>query len=375
MSELLELTQALVACPSVTPEDAGCQKLLIERLQNIGFHIEPMRFGQVDNFWARRGNQGPLIAFIGHTDVVPTGPTEQWTSPPFKPTVRDGYLYGRGTADMKANIAAMIIACEKFIASHPHHQGSIAFLITSDEEGPSIDGTAKVINVLQQRGELIDYCLVGEPSSKKLVGDQIKNGRRGTLSGELTVMGIQGHIAYPHLARNPIHQVIPALQELTTKHWDQGNAFFQPTSFQLSNIQAGTGAGNVIPGTLNLKFNFRYSPEVTAEQLQAQVQTILDKHALEYELQWHHSGKPFLTTPGKLVDACIAAVQKVNHVTPTLSTDGGTSDGRFVAEMGAEIVELGLCNASIHQIDECVKITDLYILATIYENILQQLIL
>lgn len=375
MSATLELTKTLVSRPSITPNDAGCQKILTDRLAKLGFQIEQLPFGDVSNFWARRGTQGPLLVFVGHTDVVPTGPLEQWTSHPFQPEIRDGYLYGRGTADMKGSLAAMLVACENFIAKHPDHAGSIAWLITSDEEGPSIDGTAKVVEVLKARNEKIDYCLVGEPSSTKQLGDILKIGRRGTLSGKLKVIGKQGHIAYPHLADNPIHKALPALNELINIQWDQGNAFFSPTSFQCSNIHAGTGVGNVIPGDINIQFNFRYSPEVTAEQLQQSVTTVLDKHALRYEMNWQHSGQPFLTTRGQLVDATIQAVTDVSHLTPELSTTGGTSDGRFIAPLGAQVVELGPCNHTIHQIDECVSIEELENLTLVYEKVLENLLI
>lgn len=374
MSATIELTKALVARPSITPNDAGCQKILTDRLAKIGFQIEQLPFGEVSNFWAQRGTAAPLLIFIGHTDVVPTGPLDQWKSEPFQPEIRNGYLFGRGAADMKGSIAAMLVACENFIAKHPNHTGSIAWLITSDEEGPSIDGTAKVVEVLKSRNTKIDYCIVGEPSSNKVLGDILKIGRRGTLSAKLKVIGKQGHIAYPHLANNPIHTALPALAELINIQWDNGNEFFQPTSLQISNINAGTGAGNVIPGEMKVQFNFRYSPEVTAEKLQQGVIEILDKHQLQYEIVWQHSGQPFLTTRGQLVDAAIKAVEAISNVTPELSTNGGTSDGRFIAPLGAQVVELGPCNHTIHQIDECVSVDELEQLTLVYEKILENLL-
>lgn len=373
-SNVIQLTQELVERPSVTPDDAGCQEILVNRLQRLGFEIEYLPFGPVKNIWARHGKNQPLFVFIGHTDVVPTGPLEQWISPPFKPEIRDGQLYGRGSADMKGSLAAMMVACENFIAKYPHHKGSIAWLITSDEEGISIDGTAKVVNVLQQRGEKVDWCLVGEPTSDKVMGDTVKIGRRGTLTGYLTIHGRQGHIAYPHLADNPVHRFSSALTELVNTAWDQGNEFFQPTSFQISNIHAGTGAGNVIPGHLEVQFNFRYSPLLTAEELQLRVENLLSKHNLEYSLRWHHSGKPFLTKRGELVDACVSAIQTVSHITPQLSTSGGTSDGRFIAAMGCQIVEFGPCNRTIHQINESVAVTDLNATTEIYQLIIEKLL-
>ncbi|TDY00099.1 succinyl-diaminopimelate desuccinylase [Thiohalophilus thiocyanatoxydans] len=374
MSETLKLAKALIERPSVTPEDAGCQPLLGERLKAIGFTLESMRFEEVDNLWARRGANGPLFVFAGHTDVVPTGPEEAWQSPPFSPTEHDGQLYGRGAADMKSSIAAMVTACERFVQQHPDHVGSIGFLITSDEEGPSINGTVKVVETLQQRNEPIDWCLVGEPSSTDRVGDVIKNGRRGSLGAILTVRGKQGHVAYPHLARNPVHQFAPALQELVSHEWDQGNDYFPPTTFQISNIQAGTGANNVIPGELEVQFNFRFSTEVTDEQLRRQVEAILDGHALDYAINWTLSGQPFLTPEDKLVAATQQAVQHVTGYPTTLSTAGGTSDGRFIAPTGAQVVELGPLNATIHQINEHTDIAELDTLSAIYEQILVNLL-
>jgi succinyl-diaminopimelate desuccinylase len=374
-SATLELAQALIAKESVTPEDAGCQKLLAERLSAIGFNFEDMPFGEVTNLWARRGNKAPLFVFAGHTDVVPTGPLDKWSTPPFTPTIKDGELYGRGAADMKSSIAAMVTACERFIVENPDHQGSIAFLITSDEEGPSINGTVKVVERLESRQEKMDWCLVGEPSSTRIVGDVIKNGRRGSLNGTLIVKGIQGHIAYPHLAKNPIHLAAPALSELADIEWDQGNEYFPPTSFQISNINGGTGATNVIPGEVEIIFNFRFSTEVTNDQLQQQVEAILDKHGLDYDLTWSLSGQPFLTPPAELVNATCAAITDVMDMEPELSTSGGTSDGRFIAPTGAQVLELGPINESIHKIDEHVSIEQLDKLSEIYEGILQRLLL
>ena len=374
MSDTLDLTIALISKASITPDDQGCQPLLAERLAEIGFHIENLRFGDTDNLWARRGTEGPIFAFAGHTDVVPTGPESNWRSPPFEPEIRDGLLYGRGTADMKGSIAAFVTACERFIAKHPDHIGSIAFLITSDEEGPATGGTIKVIETLEARNEKIDWCLVGEPSSTKQVGDVVKNGRRGSINGYLTIQGKQGHIAYPHLAENPIHLLTPALTELCSIEWDQGNDDFPPTSFQVSNLNSGTGVTNVIPGTADVVFNFRYSTEVTHEQLQQRVQTILDKYGLNYDLTWELSGKPFRTASGALVDAVKSAIKSTTGYNTELSTSGGTSDGRFIAPTGAQVIELGPLNATIHQVDECVSVTDLDILSEIYETLLAKLL-
>lgn len=374
MSQTLALTEQLISRNSVTPDDKGCQQLLADRLAEYGFVAEHLRFGEVDNLWLRRGTSGPLFTFAGHTDVVPTGPIQNWASDPFQPEIRDGMLYGRGTADMKGSIAAMVTACERFVTNHPQHNGSIAFLITSDEEGPAVGGTVKVIETLESRNEKIDWCLVGEPSSTDRVGDVVKNGRRGSLNGRLTIKGKQGHIAYPHLANNPIHQLTPALAELCAIEWDQGNADFPPTSFQISNINAGTGATNVIPGTADVVFNFRYSTEVTHDELQLRVETILDKHELVYELDWELSGKPFRTASGKLVDAVQSAIADVTGYETSLSTSGGTSDGRFIAPTGAQVIELGPLNATIHQIDECVSVADLDTLSQIYETLLVKLL-
>lgn len=374
MSATLDLTKALISRDSVTPQDKGCQQLLAERLSVIGFDIEHLRFEDTDNIWARRGSTGPVFAFAGHTDVVPTGPVENWHSNPFEPEIREGLLYGRGAADMKGSIAAMMTACERFIAEYPKHNGSIAFLITSDEEGPATGGTKRVIETLEARGEKIDWCLVGEPSSTDKVGDVVKNGRRGSLNGHLTIKGKQGHIAYPHLADNPIHLMVPVLSELCSLEWDQGNEDFPPTSFQVSNLNSGTGVTNVIPGTSDIVFNFRYSTESTHEQLQQRVESVLKKHAIDYDLTWELSGKPFRTASGPLVDAAKAAIVHITGYATVLSTSGGTSDGRFIAPTGAQVVELGPLNATIHQVDECVSVKDLDTLSDIYENLLQNIL-
>ena len=375
MTPTLALAVDLVRRPSVTPEDAGCQPLLAGRLEALGFRTEPMRFGEVDNLWARHGSEGPLLCFAGHTDVVPTGPPADWTSPPFAPTVRDGCLYGRGAADMKGSLAAMVTACERFLSNHPRPRGSIAFLVTSDEEGPAVDGTVRVLETLAGRGERIDWCLVGEPTSLERLGDAVKNGRRGSLNGRLTVHGVQGHIAYPARSENPIHRFAPALAELCALEWDRGNAFFPPTTFQVSNIASGTGAENVIPGHLDTRFNFRFSTEVTASELQARVEAVLRRHGLRYELAWNLSGNPFLTPRGTLVEATRQAVREVAGVDPDVNTAGGTSDGRFIAPTGAEVVELGPLNATIHKVDECVGVEDLERLSAIYERLLERLLL
>ena len=375
MSETLDLAMDLIVRPSVTPEDIGCQDVLIERLEKIGFSAEKLRFKTVKNFWARRGDSGPVFVFAGHTDVVPPGPQKEWNSPPFQPEIRDGYLYGRGSADMKGSLAAMITACERFVANHPEHKGSIAFLITSDEEGPAINGTVKVVEHLKKRGDTIDWCLVGEPTSTEKVGDIVKNGRRGSLNGNLAIHGVQGHIAYPHLAENPIEKFAPALAELCAEKWDEGNEYFPPTSFQISNVQAGTGVTNIIPGTLNVIFNFRYSTAVTQSELEQRVENILKKHNLRYTLEWSLSGEPFLTDRGALVDAVTSAIKDVTQLGTELSTSGGTSDGRFIAPMGAQVVELGPVNATIHKINECVRAEDLDLLSQIYEKTLENLLL
>jgi succinyl-diaminopimelate desuccinylase len=374
MSPTLELAQALIARPSVTPEDAGCQALLAKRLEKLGFTIENLRYGDVDNLWARRGSAAPLFAFAGHTDVVPPGPLDAWDSDPFTPTLKSGKLYGRGAADMKSSIAAMVTACERFVPVHPEHAGSIAFLITSDEEGPSINGTVKVVEQLEARHEKIDWCLVGEPSSREHVGDTIKNGRRGSLNGILTIHGQQGHVAYPQLAENPIHRAAPALTELAAQEWDAGNEHFPPTTFQISNIRAGDGTENVIPGTLEVLFNLRFSTESTAESIQTRVEGILQQHALHYTLKWKLSGQPFLTPAGALVDAARSAIATVTGMETELSTSGGTSDGRFIAPTGAQVVELGPSNATIHKVNECVKVAELDDLSVIYEEILKRLL-
>lgn len=375
MSDTIQLAIDLISRDSVTPEDRGCQQLMAERLRKIGFNIEPMRFGEVDNLWARRGSDGPLFVFAGHTDVVPTGPLDQWQVAPFEPQISaDGMLYGRGAADMKGSLAAMVTACERFIAEHPDHRGSIGFLITSDEEGPAVNGTVKVVEQLQARNEHMDYCLVGEPSSTDKLGDVVKNGRRGSVSGELIIRGQQGHVAYPHLADNPIHKAAPALAELAATEWDQGNEFFPPTTFQISNIHGGTGATNVIPGELHVSFNLRYSTEVTHDQLQQRIEALLDKHGLDYHVEWNLSGKPFLTPQGELVDATCRAIREVCGYDTQLSTAGGTSDGRFIAPTGSQVIELGPLNATIHKINEHVRAADLVLLSETYEKILHNLL-
>jgi len=374
MSDTLILSKDLISRPSVTPEDMGCQTLIAERLSKIGFNIENLRFGETDNLWARRGTQGPLFAFAGHTDVVPTGPLENWKYPPFEPTIDDGMLYGRGTADMKSSIACMVTACERFIKENPNHTGSIAFLITSDEEGPAHDGTVKVIETLEARNEKIDWCLVGEPSSTNKVCDVIKNGRRGSIGCTLKVKGKQGHVAYPHLAKNPIHEFAPVLKILTETQWDQGNEFFPPTTFQVSNIHSGTGATNVIPGECEVIFNFRFSTAITDIQIRQQVEAILDEHNIDYEIDWALSGQAFLTERGDLVSATLDAIKEVCGFDSELSTAGGTSDGRFIAPTGAQVVELGPLNATIHQVNECVSVNDLDILSEVYEKMLCNLL-
>jgi succinyl-diaminopimelate desuccinylase len=376
MSATLELTMALVGRPSVTPHDAGCQDILAARLEPLGFSIERLRYGEVDNLWARRGRDGPLLVFAGHTDVVPPGPLSQWSSEPFAPTVRDGVLYGRGAADMKGGLAAMVTAAERFLVAHSNPRGSFAFLVTSDEEGPTNeDGTARVVAHLQQRGEVIDWCLIGEPTSERAVGDVVKNGRRGSLSGALRVHGVQGHVAYPHLAVNPIHRFAPALAELCGIQWDQGNEYFPPTTFQFSGLNAGTGAGNVIPGELTASFNLRYSTALDGQDIEERVEQILDRHGLEYSLDWFLSGKPFVTPVGRLVEAVSEAVFRTTGRHPALSTSGGTSDGRFIAPTGAQVVELGLLNATIHKVDENVPVADLDTLSRVYERTLELLLL
>ncbi|REG86898.1 succinyl-diaminopimelate desuccinylase [Marinomonas pollencensis] len=373
LSPTLKLAIDLISRPSVTPEDAGCQEVMIQRLERLGFHVESMPFGEVKNFYAKRGSSGPNLCFAGHTDVVPTGPEEEWKVPPFAPEIVDGMLYGRGAADMKGSLAAMVTAVENFVTEHPDHKGQISFLITSDEEGPFVDGTTRVVDALMARNETVDWCIVGEPSSTNTLGDIIKNGRRGSFSGNLTIHGKQGHVAYPHLAENPIHLAAPALAELSNTHWDDGNEFFPPTSFQVSNIQAGTGATNVVPGKLNTQFNFRFSSELDFDTLKERVIEILDKHQLRYDVEWTYNGLPFLTRPGELVDAITTAVQDTVGITPELSTSGGTSDGRFIAKMGTQVVELGPINATIHQLNECVDAQSLNQLSDIYQGILTNL--
>lgn len=375
MNPTIDLARQLIQRHSITPADAGCQNLIAERLKPLGFQIEPMRFGDVDNLWARRGSDGPLFCFAGHTDVVPTGPETRWKHPPFEAVIENGMIYGRGSADMKGSIAAFITACERFIAEHPKHKGSIAYLLTSDEEGPAVDGTVKVIETLDARKEKITWCLVGEPTSMKQLGDGVKNGRRGSLTGYLTVLGVQGHVAYPHLADNPVHRFAPALQELCAIEWDKGNAYFPPTSFQIANINAGTGANNVIPGELEVMFNFRFSTEQTSEGLQRKVEALLDRHGLKYRLNWSLSGNPFLTETGELLPATVAAVREVTGIEPEVNTKGGTSDGRFIAPTGAQVLELGPLNSTIHKVDECVAVEDLIQLSSIYEVILKKLLL
>lgn len=374
MSSTLELARQLIQRRSVTPDDADCQRLIAERLKPLGFDIEPMPFGEVTNLWARKGQEAPLFCFAGHTDVVPTGPESEWRHPPFDAVVEDGILHGRGTADMKGAIACFITALERFLSNHPNHRGSIAFLITSDEEGPAKEGTVKVVETLQQRNEQIDWCLVGEPSSVAQLGDGVKNGRRGSLIGELTVKGIQGHVAYPHLADNPVHRFAPVLAELAMIEWDQGNDYFPPTSFQIANINAGTGASNVIPGKLQVMFNFRFSTEQTAEGLQQRVESLLDKHQLDYDVHWNLSGNPFLTESGELLPATTAAINEIVGIDTEVNTKGGTSDGRFIAPTGAQVLELGVLNATIHKVNEQVPVAHLDNLSTIYERILEKLL-
>ena len=375
LSPTLELACELINRPSVTPLDEGCQQLMSERLAACGFAIEPMHIEDVENFWAIRGSEGPVLCFAGHTDVVPSGPVQAWQNPPFAARIDEhGMLHGRGAADMKGSLASMIIAVERFTADHPQHKGQIAFLITSDEEGPAHHGTKAVVERLRERGQRLDWCIVGEPSSTALVGDVVKNGRRGSLGGTLTVRGQQGHVAYPHLAKNPIHLAAPALAELAAEHWDDGNAFFPPTSFQISNLNSGTGATNVIPGTLEAVFNFRFSTESTVEGLQQRTAAILDKHGLDWHVDWALSGLPFLTEPGELLDGVAAAIRSVTGRETTPSTSGGTSDGRFIATLGTQVVELGPVNATIHQVDEHILASDLDLLTEIYYQTLVNLL-
>jgi succinyl-diaminopimelate desuccinylase len=374
MTPTLELTCELIRRHSVTPEDAGCQQLMIERLEAIGFHVVKLPFGEVENFWAVRGDDAPTLCFAGHTDVVPTGPENDWQRPPFEPTIDGDLLYGRGTADMKGSLAAMVTAVERFITENPNHHGKIAFLITSDEEGIAINGTVKVVEWLVAQNAVPEWCLVGEPSSTSQIGDVVKNGRRGSLGAELTIKGVQGHVAYPHLADNPIHKAARVLAELATDNWDEGNQFFPATSFQISNVNSGTGATNVIPGEAKILFNFRFSTEVTADQLKSRTEDILRKHSLNYELDWNLSGLPFLTPEGALVEATVSSIRDITGLETELSTAGGTSDGRFIAPHGSQVIELGPVNATIHKVDECVCINDLESLSAIYQRILEKLL-
>jgi len=374
MSATLELAKSLISRASVTPDDNGCQTLIIERLEKIGFTIYPLKFGDVDNFWAVHGNNGPIFSFAGHTDVVPAGDDNAWESNPFEPTIKNGMLYGRGAADMKGSLASMVVATENFIEKNPNHNGIIAFLITSDEEGVAINGTAKVMDFLKDNNQKIDFCLVGEPSSTAILGDVIKNGRRGSLNACLRVKGKQGHIAYPLLADNPIHLVTPALNQLCNEQWDNGNDYFPATSFQISNIHSGDKVTNVIPGEVEVMFNFRYSTETTKEELQRRVNDILDSHKLNYFVEWSHSGYPFLTPKGELVSACVDAIEKIKAIKPELSTSGGTSDGRFIAQEGTQVVELGPNNSTIHQVNESVSVQDLEDLSKIYSQVLTNIL-
>ena len=371
----LDLARELIAHRSQTPDDAGCQDLLGKRLARSGFRCESLVANGVSNLWARRGDAHPIVCFAGHTDVVPSGPLDAWESDPFDPSLRDGYLYGRGAADMKSSLAAFVVAIEQFVAARPKHAGSIALLITSDEEGPAIDGTVRLVERLRSRGETLDYCVVGEPSSVERLGDMIKNGRRGTLSGKLIVRGVQGHVAYPQLARNPIHLAAPVIAELAATRWDEGDAYFPPTSWQVSNVHAGTGATNVIPGTLELDFNFRYAPVHTRDDLERAFLAILARHGIDHEIRWTGSGKPYLTARGRLVDVAGAAIREVCGIAPEISCTGGTSDGRFIAEICTEVVELGPVNATIHKLNERVAVADLEPLAAIYRGILERLLI
>ncbi len=378
MTKTLDLAIDLLKRQSNTPEDAGCQELMISRLEPLGFKIERMRFGNVDNFYARRSTSGPLLVFAGHTDVVPTGPLDQWHTPPFEPTIKDGMLYARGAADMKTSLAAFITSIEEFVAENPNHAGSIGLLITSDEEGVAVDGTVKVVEALKARGELFDYCIVGEPTSNKVVGDMIKNGRRGSLSGKLIVKGVQGHIAYPHLVKNPIHMAAPAIKDMVETVWDNGNEYFPPTSWQISNMNGGTGATNVVPGEVEILFNFRFCPELDGQgsseaNLKSRVHAILDKHALDYTLEWEYS-PPYITPRGNLVDAISSAIEQAYGVTPELSTTGGTSDGRFIADICKQVIEFGPLNATIHKLNECVGVADIEPLKETYKLTMEKLL-
>ncbi|NIH15736.1 succinyl-diaminopimelate desuccinylase [Serratia symbiotica] len=370
---VIELAQQLIKRPSLSPHDEGCQQLLIARLKAIGFTVETLDFDDTQNFWAWRG-EGRTLAFAGHTDVVPVGDEKCWHNPPFEPTIRDSMLYGRGAADMKGSLAAMVVAAERFVAANATHQGRLAFLITSDEEASAAHGTVKVVEALMARNERLDYCLVGEPSSTDRVGDVVKNGRRGSITANLRIHGVQGHVAYPHLADNPVHRAIPALNELVAIEWDQGNEFFPPTSMQIANIRAGTGSNNVLPGELWVQFNFRFSPELTDTLIKQRIEALLDRHQLNYSIEWHLSGQPFLTARGALVDAVVNAVEHYSELTPQLLTTGGTSDGRFIAQMGAQVVELGPVNATIHKVNECVNAGDLQLLSRMYQRIMEQLV-
>jgi succinyl-diaminopimelate desuccinylase len=373
--DTLELAQQLISRQSVTPDDAGCLDILIDLLRPLGFECDKISSGGVDNLWARRGSASPLICFAGHTDVVPTGPVEQWTSDPFVPAIRDGVLYGRGASDMKSSLAAMVAAIADFVAAYPAHPGSIALLLTSDEEGPAVDGTVRIVEALKARGEKLDYCIVGEPTAVKKTGDMIKNGRRGSLSGKLTVNGVQGHVAYPHLAKNPIHAVAAAIAEMAEVKWDDGNEYFPPTTWQISNFNAGTGANNVVPGSAYIRFNFRFSTASTLESLQTRVHGILDRHGVPYDLEWSYDGRPFLTKKGDLVDAIARAIKTVTGIDTELSTTGGTSDGRFIADICPQVIECGPTNASIHKIDECIRVDELMQLPRIYFHSLKNLLI
>ena len=374
MSETIEFAKALISRASVTPKDIGCQSIIIERLEKLGFTIHTLPFGEVENFWATHGSSGPVFAFAGHTDVVPVGIDSQWQTKPFEPTIIDSMLYGRGAADMKGSLASMLVATEQYVSENPNHPGTIGFLITSDEEGPAVNGTVKVVEYLQKNNQTVDYCLVGEPSSTETLGDVIKNGRRGSLNAWLTIKGKQGHIAYPQLANNPIHLAIPALDALCNEAWDNGNEYFPATSFQFSNIHSGAGVTNVIPGEIEVVFNFRYSTETTHEQIKTRVLEILDEHQLDYDIEWQHSGLPFLTPKGALVNACVDAIRDVNGVETELSTSGGTSDGRFISQMGTQVVELGPLNTTIHQVNECVSVDDLESLTLVYRQVLKNIL-